>query len=95
MRVRLHPEAIAEARAARRWYAERDELVGAAFMAELDRAVELVARLPGVWPLFEGGTRRFLFKRFPYYLIYRERDGAVEVVAVMHARRHPGYWRHR
>jgi plasmid stabilization system protein ParE len=36
-----------------------------------------------------------LFKRFPYYLIYRERDGAVEVVAVMHARRHPGYWHHR
>ncbi|MBK7075209.1 MAG: hypothetical protein IPH44_23220 [Myxococcales bacterium] len=40
-------------------------------------------------------ARRFLFKRFPYYLIYRERDGMVEVVAVMHARRHPGYWRHR
>ncbi len=95
MRVRLHPEAIVEARAARRWYAERDEQVGAAFMDELDRAVELVARLPRTWPPFEAGTRRFLFKRFPYYLIYRERDGMVEVVAVMHARRHPGYWRHR
>jgi toxin ParE1/3/4 len=93
--LRLHPQAIAEARAARRWYAERDPAAAEAFMAELDRAVSLIARMPRTWPSFEAGTRRFLFKRFPYYAVYRERGDAIEVVAVMHARRRPGYWHRR
>jgi plasmid stabilization system protein ParE len=37
--VELHPEAEAEARDARRWYAERDAKAAAGFMAALDRAI--------------------------------------------------------
>ena len=36
--LRLHPRAEAEARAAYRWYAERNELVAEAFYLELDAA---------------------------------------------------------
>jgi hypothetical protein len=35
----FHPEAVAEARAARRWYADRSPLAAAAFVAELDHAL--------------------------------------------------------
>jgi len=51
--------------------------------------------MPNTWPVFEAGTRRYLLKNFPYYLIYREINNEIEVVAVMHERRRPGYWRHR
>ena len=95
MRLRFHPAAIAEARAARRWYADRDPAAAAAFMAELDRATNAIVDLPKAWPPYEAGTRRFLFKRFPFYAIYRERGEVLEIVAVMHARRRPGYWRDR
>ena len=64
-------------------------------MAELDRAGMAIVDLPQAWPLFEGGTRRFLLRRFPYQLIYRQRADEIEVVAVMHQRRRPGYWRRR
>ena len=36
--IELHPEAIAEARDARTWYAQRSYVAADAFMAELDQA---------------------------------------------------------
>lgn len=84
-----------EARDARRWYAERDPDAADAFLREIDAAVERIARFPKTWPLFEAGTRRILLKRFPFHIIYREISDGVEVVAVMHEKRRPGYWHSR
>lgn len=95
MKTTLHEEAIAEGRAARRWYAERDSDVSEAFMAALDAAVEMIAKTPNIWPVFEAGTRRYLLKNFPYQLIYRGQANGIQVIAVMHSRRRPGYWRNR
>jgi hypothetical protein len=40
--------------------------------------------------------RRFLLHRFPYLLIYREReDGVIQILAVAHTSRRPGYWKER
>jgi hypothetical protein len=33
--------------------------------------------------------------RFPYGVIYRLSGDTVEIVAVMHLSRKPGYWKHR
>jgi toxin ParE1/3/4 len=41
------------------------------------------------------GTRKYLLRRFPYAVIYRVTDEAIEVVAVAHGRRRPGYWKTR
>jgi len=42
----FHPAAVAEAQAARRWYAERSPLAAAAFIAELDHAVAQITEAP-------------------------------------------------
>jgi hypothetical protein len=39
--------------------------------------------------------RRRLLTRFPYVVFYEVVDDAVEVIAVAHAKRRPGYWLHR
>lgn len=93
--IEFHPEAIAEARAAREWYARHDPVVGDAFMAELDRAVDLIIAGPAQWPPHLHDTRRFLLRRFPYSVVYRDTGRIVQVLAVAHARREPGYWRTR
>ena len=93
--VELHPEAIEEARAARLWYAERSPLAAAAFVAELDRAVAVIGEAPARWPRHLGGTRRFVMQRFPFTVVHRELQDRVEVVAVGHAKRRPGYWKGR
>ena len=93
--VELHPSAIDEARSARLWYAERSEQAADRFLAELDRAVEQVRNTPGRWPPYLHGTRHFIFRGFPYVLVYRTLATTVQVIAVAHGRRRPGYWKGR
>ena len=93
--VEVHPLAADEAEAAERWYRERNETAAARFRRELDRAVELIAERPEAAPPYVANTRRFLLRRFPFFVVYREYSGHVQVVAVAHARRRPHYWRDR
>lgn len=87
----VHPEAIAETRAARQWYESRSA-EAAAFMAELDVALERIEEAPRIWPPYLADTRRYLLRRFPFFVVFREAGDRVQIVAVAHARRQPGYW---
>jgi plasmid stabilization system protein ParE len=77
------------------WYAERSRRAAEAFLNELDRAARQIAEHPEQFPAFEFGTRRIVLHKFPYVLVYRESDTGVEIIAVAHGRRRPGYWRNR
>jgi len=90
--VEVHPLAADEAEAAERWYRERNVTAAARFRRELDRAVELIAERPEAAPPYIGNTRRFLLRRFPFFVVYRVHIAHVQVVAVAHARRRPAYW---
>lgn len=93
--VVFHPAAVEEAQAARQWYAARSQSAADSFLAELDRGIEAVSLAPERWPLFVHGTRRYLFQRFPFQLVYRAVKDSVQVVALAHGRRRPGYWKPR
>jgi hypothetical protein len=43
----------------------------------------------------ERGAPRFLCDHFPYAIVHRDTPGRVIVVAIMHLKRQPFYWRHR
>ena len=94
-KIEFHPAALAEAEAARDWYAERSLPVARAFIAELSHAVDRVAAAPQRWPLFTPDTRRFVFPRFPFSLIYRLTRTSLQIIAIAHAKRRPGYWQER
>jgi len=93
--VLFHPDAVEEAQAARQWYLARSPSAADSFLAELDRGVESVVLAPERWPLFVHGARRYLFQRFPFQLIYRVKGDRIEILAVAHGRRRPGYWKIR
>ena len=93
--IDIHPEAVAEVRAATQWYRERSDLAADAFLAELDRAVEKIAENPEMYPHYVRGTRRYFLQRFPFYLVYRQVDEKLEIIAIAHGRRKPGYWKKR
>lgn len=93
--VVFHPAAVEEAQAARQWYKARSLSAANSFLAELDRGIEAVSLAPERWPLFVHGTRRYLFHRFPFQLVYRVVNDCVQVVALAHGRRRPGYWKPR
>lgn len=93
--VDLHPDAVLEAAEARLWYSALEQSLGEAFADELDLAIERVAKAPKRWPLHLHGTRCVLLHRFPYLVVYRELNATIQVVAVSHAKRKPGYWKER
>ncbi|MCE7902468.1 MAG: type II toxin-antitoxin system RelE/ParE family toxin [Gammaproteobacteria bacterium PRO9] len=90
--VRFHPAAAEEVENARSWYAERNASVAAAFRAELDRAILAISGNPLRWPRSYDSYRRFPMRAFPFNIIYAARPDFVEVMAVAHYRRKPGYW---
>ena len=91
----VHPEATAEARAARLWYLERSPQAAELFMTDLDHAVGLILESPERWPELPNGRRRYVMRRFPFILVYRIRTEDVRLLAVQHGRRRPGYWKAR
>ncbi|MBI2194204.1 MAG: type II toxin-antitoxin system RelE/ParE family toxin [Planctomycetes bacterium] len=66
-----------------------------AFMEELDHAARKILESPGLWPPYLFRTRRYLFRRFPFMVIYRKERGRILVIAIAHGKRKPGYWRGR
>ncbi len=90
--VDFHPLAADEAVAAKEWYFEIRPSLAEEFEAELDRAIERVAAAPGRWARHLHGTRAFLLHRFPYFIVYRLVEEQIQVIAVQHANRRPGYW---
>ena len=95
----FHSEAAEEYLAATQYYLDHgSSLVAAAFVAEVESAIQTLLASPRTWPIIEEPQiRRYLLKQFPYSIYYRseqDRD-RVSIYAVMHFSRRPGYWRDR
>ena len=93
--VYFHEHADAEYEQALDWYLARSPHAASGFADELSRAVEMIAGSPQRWTAGLHGTRRFLLRRFPFALIYRELPSVIQVLAVAHCHRRPGYWKTR
>lgn len=93
--VRFHEEASSEYDAAFDWYLERSADAASDFDAGLDRALTDIASAPQRWAQGTHSTRRYLLQRFPYVLVYRELKDHIQIVAVAHTSRRPGYWKTR
>lgn len=95
-RVEFHDEAGSEYDAAFDWYFQRSPDAALKFDGEVDRAIEEILKAPRRWAIGPYRTRRFLLRRFPFILIYQERSsGNIQIIAVAHASRKPGFWKKR
>jgi toxin ParE2 len=92
-KLRVEERAEAEARAAFLWYLARNAQAAERFQSAVEECIDAIAEAPERFPELEPGVRRRLvFHRFPYAVLYRVLDDEVQVVAVAHLRRRPGYW---
>lgn len=92
---RFHPDAVVEAEEAREWYAKRSLQATAGFLDELDQAIASVIESPERWPAHLHGSRRYVLQRYPFAVVYRLIGDVVEIIAIAHGKRRPGYWRNR
>jgi plasmid stabilization system protein ParE len=94
-RIEFHEEASKEYEAAFDWYLARSELAASKFAQELERAISLIAKAPRRWPEAIGGWRQFRLERFPFSIVCRELPSNIQIIAVAHGHRRPGYWKQR
>ena len=95
MRFEFQPEALEEYEAAVRHYAERQPGLELRFIDSVEHVVRRILESPRRFRVFEGEVRRCLTRVFPYAILYAIESDHVLIVAVMHCRREPGYWRSR
>lgn len=90
----LEPAASELAEAIDHCESERPGL-GQRFLAEVESTIERILLHPDGWARLSTHTRRCLTRKFPYALVYQTRENETLIVAVMHQRRRPHYWRDR
>jgi len=94
-KVEFHEEAVLEFEAALEWYLERSDSAASKFVDAVIHGIDMIVEAPHRWVEGSLGTRRFLLQRFPFAIVYRELLETIQVVAIAHGRRKPGYWKHR
>jgi plasmid stabilization system protein ParE len=95
MRFHWHGEARAEADAAAAFYKEKQPGLTVRFLDNLEDALRRIERHPLAYRQVENNVRKCRVTHFPYGVIYRVRSEYIEILAVMHLRRAPGYWKER
>lgn len=95
MRVILHPAADQELIEATAYYGAIDPSLGERFLREIEKLLRDIHAHPLTFREFDPPARRHFSLVFPYGIIYLQQDDLIWIVAIMHMKRQPGYWRGR
>ena len=77
---------------AEEYYEQQAPGLGREFIAEVNHTVKGIADHPKSGRTVKREVRRRLVRRFPFGILYRIDPNEIVILAVMHLRRHPGYW---
>jgi plasmid stabilization system protein ParE len=95
MTIRWQAEAVKEAEAAADFYREKQPGLEQRFLEVLEDALRRIQRRPQIYQAIEEDIRKCKLPRFPYGIIFRVKRAHIEIIAIMHLRRQPGYWQTR
>jgi plasmid stabilization system protein ParE len=93
--VDLHRGATAEMIEAARFYELRRHGIGFRFLQRVEDACQRIAESPDAGSPLGRVDRKRSVPGFPYDVVYRIETQRVLVLAIMHQRRKPGYWKWR
>ena len=95
MVVEFQPAASQELEAASSFYEARRPGLGDDLADEVEDVCLLLSEYPAIGRKADDVHRSVPLRRFPFMLFYRVLGTVVQVVAVAHKRKRPGYWRSR
>jgi plasmid stabilization system protein ParE len=93
--LHYHQLAESEIDGAHNWYMLQSQQAADGFYEELIPALNRIATQPRLYSPYMHGTQRIVLSRYPYSIVYRERLHEIQIVAIAHAKRRPGYWTKR
>ncbi|ELS01037.1 plasmid stabilization system protein [Xenococcus sp. PCC 7305] len=95
MKYVFHPEALTEYSEAVQYYAQQNINLGQKFIDEVESAVYRLRDSPKLYPTIDGDIRRCLTHKFPYAILYTIESDFILILAVMHCKQKPNYWKSR
>ena len=81
-----------------RRYESESAGLGDRLWADIQDVGDLISNYPRIGESVKrtgGLVRRFPLRKFPFFLIYRERGDYLQIIALAHTSRKPNYWRAR
>lgn len=92
---RFHPSARAELAEAARYYRGESPRLSQQFVSEVRGTITRIMEFLQSGSPEASGIRRVVLDRFPFTLVYRFEQRTVVILAAMHQRQQPDYWRGR
>lgn len=89
------PDARAEFLAAVEYYEECQAGLGRHFRLAVESELENICEMPFRFRVLHAPFRRCLVPKLPYSVIFSVEPKFILVIAVVHAKRKPGYWHDR
>ncbi len=77
------------------YYNTQSSGLGYEFAVEIYKSIERIISFPKSWPKLSKRTRKCRCNRFPYNIIYFLENSSVIIIAIMHSKRKPEYWKER
>ncbi len=91
--LQYHPEAEQEFMDSAARYDSKQAGLGDRFFDQVQIGLTRIQENPETGIISERGTRTFLVPgRFPYGIVFRQRHDHIQIIAVAHLHRRPGYW---
>ncbi len=95
MKCWFHPEARQELLESIDYYNLQQDGLGQRLLDSLIEGLNRIKAHPNMYRKIAADWHQCRVPRFPFGLIYRVVNQRIEIVAVMHLSRKPGYWRDR
>lgn len=93
MTYQFHPAAEAEFLESVGYYESKVPGLGGALIEEFEDVADLIGDSPKAWQIeLEPDIRSAPLHRFPLSVVYREKSGSFQILAIAHDRRRPQYW---
>ncbi len=93
--VRYHPLALNEYKEAALYYGLISAGLADRFTEQIESNVKEITDFPESFPLIHRRVRNCVLLKFPYSILYANTEAGLFIVAVMHHKRHPDYWKDR
>ena len=102
MKYLFHPDAENELNIAIDYYEECKKGLGIEFAKEIQKTIQRIIQFPNAWHKFDKNPnisnqpiRRCLTNRFPFGIVYYQKEDSIIILAVMQLNREPNYWKNR
>ena len=77
------------------FYHHKEPAIEQPFFDEVEMNLTAISNYPKSFPVVLAAVRKKVLSRFPFALMYREEPKRIFILAVMHQRRKPDYWKKR